>query len=237
MAIIRIKHLNFEETFKVPEGADTLNTQEWFEEDTNRVKEAGWNSRYDYEAQLIASLASDKLSTVLEIGAGPGVLNEKIQNILSQQGYELKYDLVDKPFAKEAFTKAERKGIFFVKDISNGLDVTGLRPEYNLIIANDVLEHLFNPSEIVQKIHSLLSKEGTLFVSVPNWRMGHQFIYRGLFDYDNFLYFMKIHKFTPNSVYPSPLQTPDYPKLDSEETMDEELRRSWNWYFTFTPDK
>lgn len=236
MALIRIKHSDFETKFKVPEGADTLHMNEWAGED-NRVKEAGWDSRYDYEAQLIVSFMDKKLhynAAVLEIGPGPGVLSEKIQNLLHRAEYPVRYDLVDKPFAKEAFEKAGRKGRFFVKDLSHGLDPTGLEPEYQFIVANDVLEHLLNPSQVVQTLHNLLASNGILVVSVPNWRMGHQFVYRGLFDYDNFLYFMTVHKFVPTSVSPSPLITPDYPKLDSEQEMDEELRLSWNWYFTFT---
>jgi 2-polyprenyl-3-methyl-5-hydroxy-6-metoxy-1,4-benzoquinol methylase len=168
----------------------------------------------------------------LEIGPGPGVLSELIQKSI---GYEVEYHLVDKPFAKEAFDRSKRKGTFFVKDISNGLDITSLLPSYDMVICNDTLEHLFNPSDIVQKMYHLIPKGGLFFISVPNWRMGHQFIYRGMFDYDNFIFFMLSHKFSPVDVYPSPLQTPDYPALSSEDEMNEELRRSWNWYFTFTP--
>lgn len=223
--------------YRVPDCADTLNTEEWAKEDANRVKEAGWESRYEYEAHLICSFITNPIPTILEIGPGPGVLAEKIQNILSQTGVEADYDLVDKPFAKEAFEQANRKGRFFVKDLSSGFDTTGLLPRYNYVIANDFLEHVFNPSIIVQEVYKLMPDEGVFFVSVPNWRMGHQFIYRGLFDYDNFLFFMRSHHFSPTSVAASPLQTPDYPRLSSEEEMDEELRRSWNWYFTFEKEK
>jgi len=235
MAVIRVKHSNFEETYRVPECADTLNTQEWAAEDADRVKEAGWGSRYDYEARLIAEWIGPYRTPILELGPGPGVLCEKIQNLLPD--YDLDYHLVDKPFAKEAFEKSGRKGKFFVKDLSNGFDVSGLSQEYPLIIANDFLEHVFNPSDVVQKCHSLLSNEGIFFISVPNWRMGHQFTYRGLWDYDNFLYFMMIHGFEASDVSPSILQTPDYPRLDSEQEMPEELRLSWNWYFSFVKAK
>lgn len=235
MAIIRVKHCDFESKFRVPDAADTLNTEEWAKEDANRVKEAGWESRYDYEARLIAVDIGPNRTPILEIGPGPGVLSEKIQNLFPE--WNLEYHLVDKPYAKEAFEKAGRKGKFFVKDISNGLDISDLAPSYALVIANDVLEHLFNPSDVVQKVYQLLTKDGVFCVSVPNWRMGHQFVYRGLFDYDNFLYFMMAHKFTATGVYPSPLTTPDYPRLDSELEMEEELRLSWNWYFTFEPNK
>jgi 2-polyprenyl-3-methyl-5-hydroxy-6-metoxy-1,4-benzoquinol methylase len=233
MAVIRIKHSDFETKYRVPECSDTLNTQEWAAEDANRVKDAGWESRYDYEAQLIAGIPSEKVPSILELGPGPGVLCEKIQNMLATKGFEAKYDLIDKPFAKEAFEKANRKGRFFVKDLSAGFDTTGLREWYSLIIANDFLEHVFNPSAIVQEVYKLLSPNGVFFVSVPNWRMGHQFVYRGLWDYDNFLYFMTVHGFEAQNVSPSILTTPDYPRLSSEEEMPEELRLSWNWYFAF----
>ena len=237
MAVIRIKHSDFETKYRVPECADTLNTQEWAAEDANRVKDAGWESRYDYEAELIVTGVMDKKlrynANILELGPGPGVLSEKIQNLLRNKDYPVQYDLVDKPFAKEAFEKAKRYGRFFVKDLSSGFDTSGLESNYQFIIANDFLEHVFNPSGIIQEVRKLLSEDGIFFVSVPNWRMGHQFTYRGLWDYDNFLYFMMVHGFEAKNVSPSILETPDYPKLDSEEEMPEELRRSWNWYFTF----
>jgi hypothetical protein len=61
--------------------------------------------------------------------------------------------------------------------------------------------------------------------------MGHEFIYRGLFDYDNFIYFMWIHGWAIEDVLPSPLKTQFVAKLDSEQTMPDELVQSWNWYF------
>jgi hypothetical protein len=72
-----------------------------------------------------------------------------------------------------------------------------------------------------------------MFVSVPNWRMGHTFSYRGLFDYDNFVYFMYTHGFVFTGVAGSPLKCPHSPKQSSEETMDDELITSWNWYMLF----
>jgi 2-polyprenyl-3-methyl-5-hydroxy-6-metoxy-1,4-benzoquinol methylase len=234
MAVIRVKHLDFETKFRIPEGADTLNQDEWAGAD-NRVNEAGWGSRYEYEGELVSTIIKETGATViLEIGPGPGVLSEIVQNRL---GYEVEYHLVDKPYAKTAFEAAGRKGEFFIKDISEGFDTSRINACYDMVICNDTLEHLLNPSRVVQEIYHLIPKGGTFFISVPNWRMGHQFVYRGVFDYDNFLFFMMTHKFIATGVYPSPLQTPDYAKLSSEDEMEEELRRSWNWYFTFTPDK
>jgi 2-polyprenyl-3-methyl-5-hydroxy-6-metoxy-1,4-benzoquinol methylase len=227
MAIFRIKHNNFEKIFNA-NGIDTLDTNEW--KDTGRLAEQGWDNRYDYEAQLLrAVIIEHKAKTILEIGSGPGVLSQKIQHLLPTP---VSYDLVDKPFAKKYFEDNKFVGRFFVKDISADLNTEGLLDNYDFIICNDTLEHLIAPSNIIKKVHGLMHCDSVFFVSVPNWRMAHQFLYRGLFDYDNFVYFMYIHGFEMESVYPSCLQTPDYPKTDTEEEMPEELRRSWNWYFT-----
>jgi hypothetical protein len=50
-------------------------------------------------------------------------------------------------------------------------------------------------------------------------------------DYDNFIYFMWIHGWAIEDVLPSPLKTQFVAKLDSEQTMPDELVQSWNWYF------
>ena len=117
------------------------------------------------------------------------------------------------------------------------MDTEGLLPRYDLIICNDTLEHLLAPTNVVKKVRSLMTRTSIFFVSVPNWRMAHQFLYRGLWDYDNFIYFMYIHGFEMEAVYPSCLQTPPYPKTDTEETMPDELIQSWNWYFVMRPKK
>lgn len=227
MSLFRVQHNDFEQKFDAYH-IDTLEDNEW--ENATRLDEQGWDNRYAYEAAMLRDVIVDaQAKTVLEIGSGPGVLSQKIQQLLP---YEVQYDLVDKPFAKKYFEEHKFKGRFFVKDISMDLDITGLRLSYDLIVINDTLEHLIAPSNVVKKMVTLMDHNSVLFVSVPNWRMAHQFLYRGLWDYDNFIYFMYIHGLEMESVYPSCLQTPDYPRISSESEMPEELRRSWNWYFT-----
>ena len=228
MGIFRIKHVDFEQKFSaIRGGCDTLDINEW--KDDTRLTEPGWQNRYEYEAEIISqSLSSLKCKSILEIGSGPGVLSQLIQ---AKLGHEIEYHLVDKPYAKEYFNSHNYKGKFFVKDISLDMDTTDLLPSYDVIICNDTLEHLLAPSNVVKKIHSLLHDKSKLIISVPNWRMAHQFIYRGLWDYDNFIYFMYIHDIAIDCVYPSILQTPFYPKLDSESEMPDDLIQSWNFYF------
>lgn len=225
MSVFRLTHVPFEKDFNVHKDLDTLDVNEW--ENSSRTQETGWTIRYEYEANLVKELIKlGGSKTVLEIGSGPGHLSQLVQKDL-----EIDYHLVDKPFAEKYFKEHNFKGKFFVKDIALDLDTTRLLPSYDIVICNDVLEHLLAPSNVLRKIHSLINEKSQVLISVPNWRMGHQFLYRGLWDYDNVLYFFYIHGLEVDSVYQSPLVTPDYPRIQAEEAMPDELRLSWNWYF------
>ena len=208
--------------------------EEWKDNNTewaNRDHEIAWEQRYKYESEVIVDIINQSdYKNILEIGCGPGKLSQMIQSKL-----DLDYHLIDKKFAKERFNKRNYKGKFFVKDLFNEFDTSELNKNYDMIIVNDFLEHVANPSDVVKSCWNLCNKDSILFVSVQNWRMGHNFIYRGLFDYDNFIHFMELHGFKSILVIDSPLITPDMPRLTSEITMPEELRRSWNWYFVFRP--
>lgn len=224
--MFRITHNNFERTFDLTQF-DTEDINEW--QNSTRLAEAGWGDRYQYESDVIINAIGDnKINSILEIGSGPGLLSQMIQIKLK---YDVQYDLIDKPYAKTYFNDNIFKGNFYVKDISIDLDISDLANEYDLIICNDVLEHLLAPINIVRKMRQLMHKDSILFISVPNWRMAHQFFYRGLWDYDNFLYMMHVCRLYCEQVYGSPLQTPYYAKLDSESTMPDELLTSWNFYF------
>lgn len=228
MAIIRIKHCKNEIGFEVINCSEDR-LDEWGNND-NRINELAWKQRYEYESNLISPIITENnFKTVLEIGSGPGSLSALIQTTVP----DIIYHLIDKPFAKQSFDEQNFKGIFFVQNFSTELDTSVLLPKYDLIICNDTLEHLYAPANIIKQCYHLMNDNSIFFISIPNWRMAHQFIYRGLWDYDNFLYFMYIHKLEPISVYPSCLQTPHYPKLDSEESMPDELIQSWNFYFQF----
>jgi 2-polyprenyl-3-methyl-5-hydroxy-6-metoxy-1,4-benzoquinol methylase len=223
----------WEKVHTVYKDADTTDLTEWSV--TDRIKEQAWQLRYDYESDIIAHFINEaNLVNILEVGSGPGELSNFVHQKVE---HSLSYDLVDKPLAKVAFDKLNYKGNFFVKDVSNGLDTQGLRPQYDLIICNDCLEHLFSPSLVVQQFYKLVSDDGFVFISNPNWRMGHWYVYRGLFDYDNFNYMFHTHGFELKYQFGSPLQTQDLPRLDSEKTMPEELRTSWNHYLVFQKRK
>jgi len=221
-------------TFKahyVTQHTEAKQNLEWTTPPEGQLRDSEdiWKQRYEYEKKLIIQETNiTSASYVLELGSGPGYLG---QLIINDTGCD--YTFIDKIGAKQLFDEREYKGKFIIQNMMDGIDVTPLTNNYDVIIANDFLEHVSNPGNIIRNLHIHTPKHTLFSISVPNWRMGHDWIYRGLFDYDNFLYFMYTHGWDAVSVYPSMLVTSDYPKIQTESTMDESLRRSWNWYFTF----
>ena len=203
---------------------------EWADElETSRIEEESWIERYKYEAAAILEvIRENKYTKILELGSGPGMLS---QYILAEEP-ELKYSFIDKATSKVIFEKRKFKGNkFFVKDLMHSFDISELDTDYDLIIANDFLEHIANPSHVMYQAREITKDNASFYISVPNWRMNHEFIYRGLFDYDNFIYFCKIHGWEPESVSGSPLQCEYKSKESSEQELPDSLITSWNWYF------
>ena len=208
-----------------------ISATEWSSEDSyKRIFDESWELRYQYEAEILSLIINDnECKKIIELGPGPGLLCNKITAL--HPGLE--YHLVDIEAAKIANEKENLGGIFHVQDLTNDLDTSNLPKDINLFIANDFLEHIQNPANIILKIKSLLKSDGLAFISVPNWRMGHAWIYRGLFDWDNFIHFMWQHGFAFEGCVESPLKCDEYPKISAESTMPENMLNSWNWYMLF----
>jgi len=228
MGLFRIQHCDFEQRFS-SKHFDTAHTNEW--EDAGRLQEEAWQRRYQYEADVIDAVVRENpnIKSILEIGSGPGILSQKIL----ETHPNLTYHLVDKPFAKKYFYEHGFKGTFFVKDLSSSFDTHELLPKYDLVIANDFIEHVFNPHIIISTIHRLTNPDSVFFISNPNWRMAHQYVYRGLFDFDNFVYLLYTHAFQLEGFYGSQLKTPTYPRISSESLLPDENLTDWNHYMIF----
>ena len=228
MAILRTSR---EESFNSYSRKECEKPDEWREQNhVDRIDLDEWKERYDYESKLILEICEkNQTSNALELGSGPGVLGDLV---ISKNDNKIDWTNIDKIGAKEEFERRGYKGKFLIKNLHNYFDIEGMNRDYDLIVANDFLEHIANPSNILSQCYDLSTPDAKIFVSVPNWRMGHTFIYRGMFDYDNFIYFMYTHGWSVVDVAPSPIETDHHPRLSSEEGMPDELITSWNWYFT-----
>ena len=209
-----------------------LKPGEWSHDLEGKTKESeeAWIKRYNHERDILLPIINEyNIKKIIELGSGPGYLS----NLILEKKPELEYYLVDKLGAKNAFEFRGYGGKFYLKDLNLDLDVSDLPIDFDIIIANDFFEHIQSPSNVLLKSRKILKEDGYAFISVPNWRNGHDFIYRGLFDFDNFIFMMKTHGFELLAVGDSPLKTIRTPRLDSEKTMPDDLLDSWNWYFLF----
>jgi 2-polyprenyl-3-methyl-5-hydroxy-6-metoxy-1,4-benzoquinol methylase len=193
----------------------------------------GWEMRYEYEQVVINHIIqTHNIKSILELGCGPGGLADKILTASP----DLMYHMVDGKSAEIEHSSRKNKGKFFVRDLKDSFDYSGLESNYDLIITNDFLEHITNPSLILSTIHKKLTGSNSYyFCSSPNWRTRHGFYYPGLFDYDNLIKFFLIHKFELITQFPSwstrvPIRTE---RLDSEQTVAEDKLYDWNYYLLF----
>jgi SAM-dependent methyltransferase len=216
--------------------AGILSPTEWSDNVSyNRIYDETWIERYEYEADLVNKIINDcEIKKIIELGPGPGMLCNKVLSIAPN----VDYHLVDIEAASIANKKENLGGTFHIRDLNNDFDTTGFSNDFDLFIANDFLEHIQNPARVVLKAKSLLNNDnGWALISVPNWRMGHGWIYRGLFDWDNFIHFMYQHGFAFEGYKESKLKCGFSPKLDSERSMPDDVIDSWNFYMLFKKDK
>jgi 2-polyprenyl-3-methyl-5-hydroxy-6-metoxy-1,4-benzoquinol methylase len=209
-----------------------LADHEWISKDSaNRIEDPSWVYRYDYESSILSQIINEhKIKNILEVGSGPGTL---CKSILDKSQSLEEYHLVDIEAARKINEEKKLGGIFHVTDLNEGINVDFQNKKFDLFIANDVLEHVQNPAKIILQAKENMIKEGYAFISIPNWRMGHTWVYKGLFDWDNFMHFMWVHGFEPVLFVESPLKCAFSRKLDSEITMPDELIDSWNFYILF----
>jgi len=207
-----------------------LSEDEWSSEASiSRIDQDIWDNRYKEESQLLSQLISEyNLQNILELGSGPGMLCNKTLQIHNN----INYNLIDIAAAKEVNLERNLGGNFFIDDLNNGIDVK-LDQKIDLLIANDFLEHIQSPAKVILDAKEMMTDDGLAFISVPNWRMGNAWIYRGLFDWDNFIHFMWQHGFSFLYYAPSHIKCSPSKKLDSESTMPDDMIDSWNFYLIF----
>lgn len=193
----------------------------------------GWDYRYKHEQNIINNvIQTHKIKTILELGCGPGGLADKILTASP----DLIYHMVDGKSACDEHTRRNYKGAFFVKDLKYSFEHSDLNSDYDLIITNDFLEHITNPSLILSTVYDKLTgSDSYYFCSSPNWRTKHEFYYPGLFDYDNLVKFFRIHKFELIAQFPSwathvPIRTE---RLHSEQIVAQDKLFDWNYYLLF----
>jgi|MTBAKSStandDraft_1061840.scaffolds.fasta_scaffold01656_14 2-polyprenyl-3-methyl-5-hydroxy-6-metoxy-1,4-benzoquinol methylase len=99
-----------------------------------------------------------KESCILEIGCGSGLLAV----YLKETGYNVEVTDIDSSLLTEI---NQLYGI-----IGYCGDITRIRfgKKYDAVILNNVLEHLYDPVSVLNRVNGLLKSDGLVFIEVPN---------------------------------------------------------------------
>lgn len=122
---------------------------------------------------------------VLDVGCANGDMGEMLRR---QDNYVVGWDISDKAIkkAKEVLDQAE------LVDVES--DILPIEKEmYDLVVLPEVIEHLFNPEDVLAKIiRKYLKTDGTILITTPNFLhwinrfkfLGGKFRYeeKGMFD-------------------------------------------------------
>jgi len=136
---------------------------------------------------ILEDIKDEKYKSILEIGGG----NFQLLNVLGKK-YDANctgVDIVDLPSSDTIDV--------VVGSIESEETQKQLRQkEYDLIIANDVIEHLVDPKETLHFLRKLSSEGASLHISVPNIRQIRAFFHifvRGTFPAEESGLFDKTH--------------------------------------------
>ena len=145
-------------------------------------------SRY-LAASLIEKIKPDKEKPVCEIGSGYGEVLRYFQNsgfkkIIGVENSKRRAEMV-----KEALGFDILHGSFEEDRIQNQLSK---QKPFGLIFSHHVLEHTYDPGEVIKKISSLQDQGGYLILALPNAEGEH--INYALF------YLVHLHSFTKESL-------------------------------------
>lgn len=101
--------------------------------------------------------------SVLELGCGEGVYGAELKKRFGCRVVGIE---ASEPVAREAAKRLDR---VLVADL-NTMDFSGLEEKFDLVVANDVLEHLSDPWAVVARIKPQISEGGRFIASIPNMR-------------------------------------------------------------------
>ncbi|MDH5378194.1 MAG: methyltransferase domain-containing protein, partial [Gammaproteobacteria bacterium] len=116
---------------------------------------------YHAQLEMYQSLVPKEAKRVLDVGCAQGTL----ALLLAEQGYSVMAVDLRQGFLDYAKTRWTHGDIVFKQ--GNVFDL-GLKEKFDVIFANQIIEHLVYPQEMVEKLSALLNENGLLVMTTPN---------------------------------------------------------------------
>ncbi|MBE9391232.1 class I SAM-dependent methyltransferase [Fervidicoccus fontis] len=112
----------------------------------------------------ISKIIAEPVKNYLDLGAGSGYITQIIVNILKPS------DIYVVDFSEIALKELKKKGFKIIKADLNSEDLSKVLPKeyFDLITSFEVIEHLFNPDNLLENVKNLLRPGGYLILSTPN---------------------------------------------------------------------
>lgn len=116
------------------------------------------NQRGELVAQIISQFTEIKNKQILDSGCGDGGTALKLAQLDTKvTAIDIRSDLAEK------FKNTKIK--FYCGSID---DISFENKKFDIVILQDVLEHVPDPEATIKKIRTLLSKTGIIYISTPN---------------------------------------------------------------------
>lgn len=120
------------------------------------------NARKKRVLELLRPL---KMSTVLDVGCGPGAFGESIKAATGATVHGID---VSTSAIEEARKRLDLAMVFDVEGGEKALPSSGLLSRYDVILVSEVLEHLFFPEKLLSGLKQFASEETHIILTVPN---------------------------------------------------------------------
>lgn len=144
--------------------------------------------KYEYEIDLDGESTGARIvrmigrnRRVLELGAGPGSITKHLKNICNCTIIAIEND-------EQAIEKlsAYCENIYNVDlNDKNWLTFLACEEKFDVVLAADVLEHVYDPWDVLTSMKGLINEDGFIIISLPH--VGHAVVVANILD-NNFEY-------------------------------------------------
>jgi len=148
--------------------------EKWWTETVTNLTEYG-----KYERDRVLDEFFIKSGKILDVGCGDG----SVMLHLKKKGYEVHG--ID--FSPSAIKKARNRGLKNLHELDIEKEKLPYKKDtFDYVFWGDVIEHLFNPEDVLIEIKRVLKSGGLLVVSCPNvgyWRYSLAYLFSGSLEY------------------------------------------------------